>query len=323
MTRLALVALLALVAPAFADAPRDTPAAIELDRQAPPPGRTELGFDGGAPVPGWGATVTFGWLERPALLRSGGLESAPVERRQTVAIGGALALGSSVVVDARLPMAHQTGDRLRLLGEPRALDRWVPGDLRLGARIRVMKKDHVSTFLRGELTLPTGDDHDFAGEASWVGAWSIIGRFTLPRNIIVALNGGILLRGAEVLLADRVVSNELFGAIGVVVPLPPVRPLWCDPEYFKLTAELVGILGDNVAGERGPSPVEARFGVVGRPLPDLTVGLRAGVGVNDEIGAPRWRALLEVTYQGHAQIIPPRPPAEHAAGEATDDDVDL
>ncbi|MDX2091669.1 MAG: hypothetical protein SFX73_27660 [Kofleriaceae bacterium] len=322
MTRLALAALLVPTL-AFADAPRDTPAAIELDRHAPPPGRTELGFDGGADVHGWGATVAVGWLAQPALLRSGGLESAPVERRQTLSLGAALALGPSVVVDARFPMAHQTGDRLRLLGVPRALDRWVPGDVRLGARIRVMKKAHVSTFLRGELTLPTGDDHDFAGEAAWAGAWSIIGRFTLPRNIIIAVNGGIRLRGAEVLLGDRVVANELFGNLGVVVPLPPVRPLWCDPDFFKLTGELAGILGDDVAGERGPSPVEARFGFVGRPLPELTLGVRAGFGLTDEIGAPRWRALLEVTYQGYHQVLPPRAPAEQAAEEPTDDDIEM
>jgi len=203
----------------------------------------------------------------------------------------------------------------------------VPGDLRFGARIRVVRTPRVAAFLRGELTLPTGDDHDFAGEASWAGAWSLIGRFALPHGLAFAVTGGIRLRGAEVLLADRVVANELFGAAGVVVPLPPVRPLWCDPEYFKLTAELAGILGDELAGRRGPSPLEARLGFVGRPHHDLTVGVRAGVGLVDEIGAPQFRATLEVTYQGPYQLIPPRasepPDDEDASDDEAADGVEL
>lgn len=308
---------------ALAETPRDTPAAVEVDREAPPPGRTELGFDGGADVPGWGITVTGGWLERPIVLRSGDVDSAAVERRQILGLGAALALGPSVVLDGRFTSAHQTGQRLRIEGEPRALDRWVPGDLRFGARIRAVHTPRVAAFLRGELVVPTGDDRDFAGEASWAGAWSLIGRFTLPHDLALAVTGGIRLRGAEVLLADRVVANELFGAAGIVVPLPPVRPLWCDPDYFKLTAELAGILGDELSGRRGPSPVEARLGFVGRPHPDLTVGVRAGVGLVDEIGAPQFRATLEVTYQGHHQLIPPSSPQEdNAAGDdATDDDA--
>lgn len=306
---------LALLVPgvALAEVPHDTAAAIEVDRQAPPPGRTELGFDGGADVPGWGVTVSGGWLERPIVLRTADGDSAAVARRETLGLGAALAVGTYMVIDLRFSLAHQTGQRLRAAGDPRPLDRWVPGDLQLGWRLRLTHLPRFSGFVRGDLTLTTGDEHDFAGELAWGGAWSLIGRFTLPANITLAVNGGVRLRPAEVLVGDRVVANEVFGAAGVVVPLPPMRPLWCDPEYFKLTAELAGIAGDSIGGQRGPSPVEARLGFVGRPRPDLYVGVRAGVGLVDEIGAPRWRALLELTYQGHGQLVPPRPPADEPA----------
>ncbi len=303
MTRVALLALLAAAGIARADEPRDEPAAIDVDRELVPAGRTELGFDAGAPVPGWGLSVTFGYLRRPILLRSPLFESAPVTRRATLALGGAVALGDSVVLDARLPFAWQEGDRLRIMGDERDLDRWVPGDLRFAARIRVVDAPHGSVLLRAEASLPTGDADDFAGESSWSLAWSLIARAQLPRGVVLAGTAGIRLRGAEVQLADSLVGDELFGAVGLVVPVPPIRPLWCVADQVKLTGEIVAILGDNVAGKSGPSPAEVRFGLVTQPLPSITFGARFGTGLGDEIGAPRWRATFELTYQGRGRVI--------------------
>src|SRR5690606_9698448 len=164
-------------------------------------------------------------------------------------------------------------------------------------------------FVRGELTLPTGDDGDFAGEASWSLAWQLVGRLVLPRGITVAGAAGLRLRGAEVVIADRLVGDELTGALGVAIPIPPLRPLWCDAEQVKLTAEAVIAIGDDVGVGRGPSPAEARLGLVTRPRPGsgLALGLRLARGLTDEIGAPRARLTLELTYQGGGAR---RPPAE-------------
>jgi hypothetical protein len=318
-----LVAIGALTGPtaiAHADEPRDEPAAIEVDREIAPPGRAELGFDAGGAVDGWAASVSFGYLRRPITLSSNLGESAPVTRRATVALGAALALGDSAVVDIRFPMAWQEGDRLRIAGDPRGLDRWVPGDLRAGGRVRVVGTPRGSAFIRGEVSLPTGDARDFAGEASWSLAWSLIGRAELPAGISLALTGGIRLRGAEVLIADRLVGDELFGGVGILVPVPPIHPLWCVRDQVKLTAEVVGILGDDVANKAGPSPAEARLGLVTRPLPDLALGVRVGAGLSDEIGTPRWRATIELTYQGHGRVIPRSTASESADGRADDPD---
>jgi hypothetical protein len=301
---IAAVAVAAVAPAARADTPRQTPSAIEVDRDVAPPGRSEFGFDGGAPVDGWGVTLGAGWLERPLTFTAAdGAEALPVRRRQTLSIGGAIALGERAVLDARFGAAHQIGDRLRP-AEPRALDRHVPGDLRLGARVRVAGAARRAMFVRGELTLPTGDDGDFAGEASWTLAWQLAGRSVLPRGITAAAAAGIRLRGAEVVIGDRLAGDELTGALGVVVPIPPLRPLWCDAEQVKLTAELWGALGDDVGIGRGPSPAEARLGLVTRPRPSIARGVRIARGLTDEIGAPRARLSLELTYAGAA----PRPP---------------
>ncbi len=295
---------------ASADTPRDTPAAIEVDREAAPPGRAELGFDGGAAVEGWAATVGVGYLAAPMTLRSSAGEFTPVRRRETLSLGGALGLGETVVIDARLPLSHQVGDRLAALGDDRALDRWVPGDLRIGGRIRVVNTAHADALIRADLVFPTGDDDDLAGEASWAVAWNLIGRFRLPAGIVVAASGGIRLRGAEVMLADKVVGDELHGGVGIAVPIPPIRPLWCVADQVKLTGEVVGVLGDEVGGASGPSPAEARVGLVTWPLESVSIGVRLGAGLGDQIGAPAWRATFELTYHGSARLIPARDPTE-------------
>jgi hypothetical protein len=174
-------------------------------------------------------------------------------------------------------------------------------------------------FLRAEASLPTGDARDFAGESSWSLAWSLIARAQLPRGIVLAGTAGIRLRGAEVQLADSLVGDELFGGIGLVVPVPPIRPLWCVADQVKLTGEVVAILGDNVAGKQGPSPAEVRFGLVTQPLPSITLGARFGAGLGDQIGAPRWRATFELTYQGHGRVLPAAAPDEHEPEPAADD----
>lgn len=285
--------------PASADPPREAPTELEVDRAETPPGRTELGFESGAPVRGGGVTLAAGWLEGPITFElPDGTTSEPVRRRQTLALGGALALGDgSIVVDARVAGSRQLGARLLGLGSTRRLDRWVPGDLRLGARIRVSGTERRAVFVRADLTLPTGDQGDLAGEPSWTVAWRLVGRATLPHGIVVAGTVGLRLRGEEVFVGDRLVGNEFLGAVGVVVPVPPIAPLWCTADQVKLTAELVGVLGDDVGTGRGPSPAEARVGLVTQPRPDLTFGLRAGTGLTDEIGAPELRVVTELTYR--------------------------
>ena len=279
-------------------APRDAPSEIELDRDDAPMGRAEFGFDSGAPVPAWGIGIRAGWIEDPIIfdLRAiHGMIIEPVVRRQTLAIGGALAINSAVV-DARIGGGYQFGDRLIGTGSMIELDHWVPSDLRLGVRLRVVGDARNAAFVRGDLTLPTGDEGDFAGDPSWTLAWRLIGRWTLAREIVIAATLGLRLRGEEVIVGDRLVGNEFLGAAGIAVPLPGLRPLWCAGQV-RLTAEVAGVLGDAVGGTRGPSPVEARAGVVVRPRPQWTIAARVGTGLTDEIGSPSVRLSLDVVYQ--------------------------
>lgn len=277
---------------AHADTPRKQPAAIEVDRDRAPAGRIGFGFDAGEAVDAWGASASIGWIEAPIRLDAGALATGaaatePVRRRQTLTLGGALAVGDSAVLDLALRGSHQIGDRLRAAGDATRLARFAFHDLRLGGRVRVAGDDDRAALVRAELTLPTGDDDSFAGDKRYTAGLSLIGRATLPHDIVLAGTLGARLHGAEVGVGDRVIGDELFAAAGASVPVAPA---------IAVLGEILGALGDNVGDLEAPSPLEARIGAIVRPLPGLAIGAHVGAGLNDEIGAPRFRAMLEVAW---------------------------
>lgn len=328
IARVVAIAASAAAAPAArADMPRDTPTAIEVDRDAAPGGRVGLGFDGGEPVDAWGASLAIGWIERPIALPAGAFgggsrASQPVRRRETLALGGALAVGDRVVLDAVLRGSHQVGDRLTAGGNPEQLARYAVHDLRLGGRIRVVGDAERAALLRADLTLPTGDDAAFAGDAAWTAAWSLIGRVTLQRGIAVAARAGIRLHGAEVAIADRVVGDELFASLGALVPLSGLGVPGDAGGRTSVTAELHGALGDRVGGAAGPDPVEARIGALVRALPALTIAARVGFGLGEQIGAPRLRVLVELAWTPRVPRPPPGAAPPPAPPASTDDEPD-
>jgi hypothetical protein len=290
---------LASTGSAHADNPLQRPEAFEVDRDAPPPGQAELGFDGGAPIRGWAISAQGGYIDRPLTLTTNLVVNHPVEHRQTLALGGAYALTPNLIVDARMPFDHQVGDRYRGLGDNKRLDRFVLGDIALGARLRLAERGAASIFARGALTIPSGDDHDFAGEARFTAAWNLIVRVALPAGLTVAATAGVKFRPREVQVADRLLGDELSGGFGAIYELPPLHGLWCAENHTRLTAEIVGVLGNDVAGQRGPSPAEVRIGMGSDIRSWLSIAGRIGKGIDDEIGAPRFRGMLELVYRGN------------------------
>jgi hypothetical protein len=297
---LLVVLIVALADVAHADEPFVRETGFDVDREASPPGRAEFSFDGGGALAGrWAASAQLIYLHQPFTLETSTIEVVPVRHRQTLALGGAYAITSSFVVDARLPLSHQSGDRLQgLLIDDRELDPWVVGDIGLGARLRLTDREHYAAFVRGHLTFGTGDDFELAGEINFTAAWMLIARAMPTDDVVVAATAGVRFRGAEVVVADRLLGDELFGALGASYALPEIPGLYCDANQVRLTAELVGALGNDVGNKRGPSPLEAKLGIVTRIRPWWAVAARASTGLNDQIGAARVRAMLELVYVG-------------------------
>jgi|HubBroStandDraft_6_1064221.scaffolds.fasta_scaffold72101_1 hypothetical protein len=317
MKRLPLVVSLGLApAAAHADTPVMRPEAIELDRDTTPPGQAELSFDGGAPIGSWAAGVTLGYLERPLELHTLVSSAYPVDHRETATLGGAIALGDRVIFDARLPFEHQVGTRLEGLGDATPLQRFALGDLGIGARLHVVDSGPVAVFVRAELTAPTGDDHDFAGDAGWSVAGLGIARVQLPHDLVIAGTGGFHLRSQEIQVENELVGDELVWGIGATIGIPPLCSWWCKPEQLRGSLEFDGIVGDRVTASHGPSPAEAKVGVIGRVRPSYAIAVRVGTHLNDQVGAPEFRATIDLVYQAD----PDRKPAPTAEPEPDDDD---
>jgi hypothetical protein len=297
----AAVALASVAGTAHADAPLDRPEAFEVDREVPPPGQVEFSFDGGAHVEGWALSAQLGYLDRPFRLHTVDVKIFPVNRRETLALGGSIAIGPAILFDARMPFIHQSGDRMQGLGDDRPLDANVLGDMTIGGRLRLTERERYSAFVRLQLALPTGDDFDFAGEARFTAAWMLIGRLRLPQNIVVAGTAGVRFRGREVIVADRLLGDELFAAVGASLKLPAISGLYCDDNDVRLTVELHGVLGSSVGDREGAHPAEVRAGVASKLRPWLALAVRLGKGIDDHIGAPRLRAMAELAYIGGAR----------------------
>ncbi len=304
-------ALVALCGVASADDPLDRPEAFDVDRLQTPPGQAEFSFDGGGRIgrpdssevsrmalgiTGWAASAQLGFLDRPMRLHTVRVKIFPIEQRETLALGGAVAIGPSFIVAARLAASHQSGDRLVGLGDDERLDPWVMHDLSIGARLRLAHRDPLSVFVRGQMTFGTGNDYQFAGESRYTASWMLIGRLTPAPPLVIAFTGGVRFRGEEVIVADRLLGDELFGAIGASYKLPAIRGLYCDANDVRVTAELHGVLGNDVGHFEGASPAEARVGIVSRISPGLATAVRVGKGIDDHIGAPRVRAMVELVY---------------------------
>lgn len=296
IARLAIVVVMTATV-ARGDAPRNKPAALEVDRDRAPAGRVGFGFDGGEPVETFGLSLSTSFIDRPIRLDG----SDPVRHRETVALGAAIALGDSAVLDASVRGSHQVGDRLQAAGDPRQLRRAVLHDLGFGARVRVAGDAERAVFVRADLSAPSGNDLHFAGDERYTLAWSLIGRATLPRGVVIAGTVGARLHGAEVAVGDRVISDELLAAAGASVPVGDAGALG----PLAITAEVLAALGEAAPPLAGQRPVEPRLGAIVRPSAAWAIGAHVGVGVDDAIGAPRWRAIVTVAWTPPAEPHPP------------------
>lgn len=289
-------------------APASKPA-FSVERFTPAPGSALwIGVeDADVPAAGrWVVTASTWVASRPIVLRAlstGAEATAPVRLRwgQELAIAGGL--GSRYLVGLAVPTALQWGDRLTGIGlSETPLQRAVVGDLRLHGRARVVGApgaDGLAAAVAVALTLPSGDDGDFAGEAGPVLAWGLRAGYRTPD---VALTGGagLRLRTEEVVLLSpaRPHGNELTASLGAAVRLGPLGRQLGGGDRAWAMVEVEAVLGDDAGkGARGPSPAEARLGVRADLAHCWSVAVAGGGGFTpDEIGSPGYRLIAQLTF---------------------------
>jgi hypothetical protein len=300
----------AAVPAAHADTPPDAPTAIDVERVQGLATGWWLGLDDPRVVgPGHMAFgLTTSVIARPIRLRdpAGADLGSPVEYRTSLIAAAAYGVTDTIELDASVPIVVQSGDRLTRVGDPTELRTLTRGDLRIGGKYQVVDKDHVRVAFAADVLLPTGDQDHYAGEQSWAIHWRALAALRFGR-FGAAVSGGVRIRGEEVALApDQVAGNEVIGGAAVAYQLPGIPGVYCSWTQLRAIAELDAVLGDAMGGSNGPSPLEARVGLRGRIWRGWTLGVAAGRGLNDEVGAPRWRAMLDVSWRDEPRTEIPR-----------------
>ncbi|MBE7451596.1 MAG: thrombospondin type 3 repeat-containing protein [Kofleriaceae bacterium] len=283
--------------------------AYSVERFTPAAGAgTWLGIEPADVLPAmrWAVTTSWSLVGRPIVLRdvqTGRLAREPVRLRWTTDVAVARGLGARYQLGVALPLAAQWGDRLQGIGlDERPLARFVPGDLRLSARARLVGPPGgrgLGAAVALGVTLPTGDDHHFAGEAGWTLSWGVRAGWRGERLELTG-GAGLRVRTREVVLLSpaRPHGNELTASAGVAVRLDPVGRTLGGPDRAWALLEVEAALGDSpTRGVRGPSPGEARAGVRLQVHRCWSVALAAGGGFTpDEVGAPAWRAVAQLSF---------------------------
>jgi len=288
--------------------------AISVERFTPPPGQAAyLGADDPDTLPCgvWAFGASLSYAARPIVLRdyrSGVLATVPVAWRLGLELGGAVGFGERWQVGAALPVLLQDGDRLRGIGlSEKKLDRAAFGDARVYGKARLAGAPGdlgIAAAASVVVVLPTGDDGDFAGEQGTVVEWRIAGGWRAERWAIAA-NAGARFRSEEVVLLSpsRPNGNELIGALAGEVAVPVVGSLIGGDDRVWAIGEVEAVLGDSIGGAsvRGPSPVEARWGVRARVSEGWSVSAGMGAGLTPaEVGSPAWRVMAMATYSSGA-----------------------
>ena len=236
-------------------------------------------------------------------IREGEILSEPVAWRSTLDLSVARGVGRRLQLALGLPVVvAQGGDRLQGLGlggeaERSSLATTTIGDLRVGGKLRVVGVPGgigTAVAMGVIVTLPTGDEDAFAGEAGAVIEIRLAAS-TRQQRWAVGANLGARLRTEEARFIDPTLAfgNELVGGVGVTAEVPETRRrLWA-------VGELAAVWGvDEDGSRRGPDPLEVRFGARWAATSAWGVGAGVGLGLGDReaIGAPPWRLIAEVRY---------------------------
>lgn len=294
--------------------------AIALDQLEPSPAGDPFfsvpsPFIGGHVVPR--GELLFSHAAAPLTLTEGDVEREVVGGQSLLHFGASLALWDRLLVHANLPLAvAQSGEgALPAPGQaaPGAPASPVLGDLRLGARIRLLGEERDPIQIGGGFTLhlPTGASDAYTGEGSVRIA---------PQLLLGGRAGDMLVWSATAGTMVRSSGNPttLTWGAGAGFLLLDER-LQIGPELHAATPLQGGSLGlsERTRVEHARSTrAELLLGVRARVIAGLVLGAAAGPGLGEGIGTPAFRAIGTLSWAPP----PPRPRDEASGPVDTDED---
>lgn len=274
-----------------------TPGGIALNQLDPTPaGDAFFGvpspFASGHLVPR--GFAMFDYAASPLMVSTGSTASAVVASQAFLHLGASLALFDHLLLSAALPIAvAQGGDSPTVNGITFASpSSGAVGDLRLGARVRMLGEDNTpfQLGLGAYLFAPTGSSDTFTGEGALRLEPHLAVGGRLPRFVWSA-SLGAMLRGSGN------PSTLTYGA-GAAVSLFDDR-LQVGPEVFASTPLQEGFLElskDKLISRGRATNAEVLLDVRARLFGGLWIGAAAGPGLSSAIGTPVFRGLVSIGW---------------------------
>jgi outer membrane protein OmpA-like peptidoglycan-associated protein len=273
-----------------------------LNRYQPSPAGDPFFGVASAATGATGLRASFGadYAHAPLVLRT------TPDRREAGAIvdgqlnlhaGLSLALAHRALLSLDVPVAvlnsgdSPTADGARLASPGSA----ALGDLRAGARLRLLGDHHFALAAAASLWLPTGSRAQYTGDGHWRPGAALLAGGRAAR-VLWAASAGIERRWAGELTRLRM-AEVLTGAVALGVLLAD--------DFVLLGAELAGatVLGED---RRQATNLESLLGLHLRGR-QLTFGVGAGPGLSIGTGTPDVRLLATAGYAGGPRPTPPAP----------------
>lgn len=246
------------------------------------------------------AVVMFDYADQPLCLevddQQGSHQIAVMGRQAFFLLNASLSIQSRLLVSAVLPVAVvQKGNNSVIQGQPIASSQPAQlGDLRLGARVRILGEDtepfQLAVSFDGHI--PTAPKGGFAGEGAFRAAPQIIvgGRFKAGLDFAWSAAMGALVRRSNPTLItySAAFATSLWNDLMQIGPeLYAATPV--QPGTFSLTQDLK-------VEKQVSTNVELLFGVRMRLFRNVVVGWALGPGLTKAIGTPEMRFVGSVGW---------------------------
>ncbi|MCB9552449.1 MAG: OmpA family protein [Myxococcales bacterium] len=270
-----------------------TAAAQDVERLRPRAGSGHLFNTAGAETVPAGRSAFGVWLSMAGdpLVRARGDEvvGSVVERLTVMTLAMEVGLSDAVELGVAMPVGHATGPEIGLLGGEEG---WAAGDLRLGARWRVLGErggDGFRLALGVEATLPTGDGTRGLGSGSVTVQPGVDAELALGPARVMA-HVGYVYRDESDRVANLEIADEIAYGAGALVAL--------GDSGWSLIGELQGAGPvEALRDSNKATPLEALLGARVAVGDGHALTLGAGRGVIDGYGAPAWRGVLAYAWQ--------------------------
>lgn len=188
------------------------------------------------------------------------------------------------------------------------------GDIRFIPKVRLLTTSAVSFAVALPLSLPSGDQDNFLGDATVTFSPSAIIALNLSR-FTAALNVGYRLRKDQSVQISSeaqpklVIDDELFGSLGLGVPIWGGRIDLLADFFFSMSV---------IELRQTEAPVEFLVGARFKLPYSLAASVAGGAGLTYGVGAPKFRVIAGLSYQ----YVAPRKAAKKRKVGTSDPDLD-